>query len=229
MLKQEYTNIEWKENERISKGLSKFNQLLETSTSIENDIKLKISQLDMDQHYLLNKNNVDSINKACEQVLSDINKKVSYFNTNSFVYPSFSSLDSDIEFIKNFGKVINNSTYELPIVAFNTVNFDMQEFNYLKGSFDSLKLNDISNIKDKMPSHFRSKVISWKKVIIVGGVNQKTLTSSNKVFLIKNGDLEQLDCLLKIGREYHDLCYDKQRSSLYVIGGYNETLGILSS
>ena len=131
--------------------------------------------------------------------------------------------------ICKLGKIINNSSFDYPMIVFNTVNFDIQEFDYNKGAFESLRVIDEFNIKDKIPSYFRSKVISNEKIIIVGGVNQQTMKSSNRIFQIDNGKLIQLNAYLKIAREYHDIWFDKQGSSLYIIGGYNDTLGVLSS
>jgi glutaredoxin-related protein len=86
----------------------------------------------------------------------------------------------------------------MPLVIFNTYNFDMLEFDHTKGRFDSLNVSDEYNVKDKMPKYFKSKVVSDNEVVFMGGCDivekdgQQEHVSSDKAFRILNGKIELL-------------------------------------
>lgn len=121
-----------------------------------------------------------------------------YFQLCKFKYPTFTYLDEDIQKISEFGKITNNWIYDMPLVIFNTYNFDMQEYDHAKGRFESLHVSDEYNLKDKMPKYFKSKVVSDNEVVFMGGWDildkdgQQEHVSSDKAFRIFDGKIEQL-------------------------------------
>ena len=69
---------------------------MELSIGIENDIKSSTSKLDMNQHYIQNKTNVENLDRAWTRILNEINRKITYFNNSAFSYPTFCWLENDI-------------------------------------------------------------------------------------------------------------------------------------
>ena len=64
---------------------------------------------------------------------------------------------------------MDNRAYSLPIVIFNTYNFEMLEYNNKIKKFQPLKIKDESNILMRIPKYFKSQVISKNEIVLLGG------------------------------------------------------------
>ena len=210
----------------------------------ENIIKLKEAELDIesklkkfDEESNLMKKKLDyQWLKSRISKISNKNTSLTYLQSPSFEFPTFKWLNQEIEMIKEMGKIRDNRVYDLPIVIFNTYNFEMLEYNNKHRKFKETKVRDEENIISRIPKYFKSLVVSEDEVVILGGSEEipcksrkKKYEVSNKGFRITKGKIYELKTRMYKARQHFSIAFDKLRKQVFVIGGYNENQGTLAS
>ena len=72
----------------------------------------------------------------------DIAKKVNFFKLKKFRPSEFRSISSDLDAVKNMGKIVDNSLMEAPLVLFNSERFAALEYLQKGSEFAELPLLD---------------------------------------------------------------------------------------
>ena len=98
--------------------------------------------------------------------------------------PSFSHLgEKDLSCIDLIGKIVENSDFSMPIVAFNTATFKALCYSEQLREFIPVPLADEDNLSHlEIPKNFKSIYIPDDKFMIIGGVEKHTNTTSSRCF-----------------------------------------------
>lgn len=66
-------------------------------------------------------------------------KSTNFFTVSEFKYPTFNCLPTELDLIDEIGKIIDNSDFSMPIIAFNT--YQLEVYNYIEKirEFERLK------------------------------------------------------------------------------------------
>jgi hypothetical protein len=67
------------------------------------------------------------------------------------------------------GKIQDNSHNQMPLVVFNTQNFQVYEYRDKLQTFSPVMVIDEENLAEKMPKNFKSVFIGNETFIIAGG------------------------------------------------------------
>lgn len=143
--------------------------------------------------------------------------------------PTFSMRgEKDIGSIDKIGKVVDNSDFAVPLVVFNSLQFQAFSYKEHLREFTLVDILDEENIATlELPRFFKSLYIPHDKFMLLGGLERHFSSSSSRCFYIdERGRLVRLPDM-EYGRQYFTTCVDDENSNherknyVYAISGFN--------
>ena len=115
-----------------------------------------MQDFDLEMDFMANRANFDYYWQEFKQLEATMNKPTNFFAVSEFKFPTFLSMQSEIDSIDSLGQVQDNSDFSMPLVVFNTYNLS-NCYNYLEKmrSFERTPLiDDESLAKNEVPHYF---------------------------------------------------------------------------
>ncbi|CAI2360543.1 unnamed protein product [Moneuplotes crassus] len=236
-LKEKYKKIEKSEIQRLEYQL----------TSLETSNEVLVKTLEQIEE-MLSSNSASSSDeetkecyRSCLSNFQQASQKpsdITYFRPCSFECPTFVGHEEDLMAFSKLGEIRDNSHHVFPIVIFNTYNFEMLQYDDSLHKFLPCKVNPFERANFVLPKYFKYQVTSFDEVVLLGGSKElnsqrnprkKVYIASDLAFKIFKGNLSQLDQVMNKPRQYFSLVHAKERNQIFIIGGFNEKGGALSS
>ena len=89
--------------------------------------------------------------------------------------------------------------------------------------------DDENYAQNEVPHYFKTVYIPDDKFLLVGGLERELNSTSSRCFMIDDKGKLTPTMDLNIGRQYCAVAPDYANDAIYVIGGYNDELGVLGS
>lgn len=106
-----------------------------------------MGDFDLEMDFMANRATFDYYWQEFKQLETKMKKTTSYFAVSEFKFPSFHSLETELESVDQIGHVIDNSDFSMPLVVFNTYNLKYC-YNYFEKmrEFERITVIDEENL-----------------------------------------------------------------------------------